>query len=429
MKKVIVVGSGAGGATAAKELQGKFAVTVLEAGKAFKPFSLNLSLLEKFKKTGMFFDERAIQLLYPTMKIRKTKDKMVLVNGLTLGGTTTISAGNALRMDQDLQKIGIDLSSEFDELYQEIPITTEHQEKWRQTTRRMFAICHELGLNPLPAPKMGDYQKCISCGRCVFGCPNGVKWDSRQFLNEALSSGAQVITDCKAEKIVIDKGTARGVQAKRNGRSTFYPADLVILAAGGLSTPVILQNSGLECDSTLFVDPVLCVTAEWKNCKQNMELSMPFVVQKEHFILSPYFDYLSFFFNKDWKYPAADTLGLMVKLADANCGSITEAGIKKSLTVVDKERLQEGMEICQEVLCRLGVRKHDIFLGTINAGHPGGMLPLSPQEAANLHHSRLPANLYVADSTLFPASLGNPPILTIMAMAKRVSKLCAQLFN
>jgi len=24
---------------------------------------------------------------------------------------------------------------------------------------------------------------------------------------------------------------------------------------------------------------------------------MPFVVQREHFILSPYFDYLSFFFN------------------------------------------------------------------------------------------------------------------------------------
>jgi choline dehydrogenase-like flavoprotein len=70
-----------------------------------------------------------------------------------------------------------------------------------------------------------------------------------------------------------------------------------------------------------------------------------------------------------------------------------------------------------------------MFLGTINAGHPGGMLPLGPQEAETFHHSRLPANLYVADATLFPTSLGNPPILTIMAMAKRVSKLCSQLFG
>ena len=425
MKKAIVVGSGAGGATAAKELQGKFAVTVLEAGKPFQPFSFNLSLLEKLKKTGLFFDEREIQLLFPTMRIKKTANKMVLVNGLGVGGTTTISAGNALRMDQDLQKLGIDLSDEFAQLYQEIPITTQHQEKWREATRRMFAICGEMGLNPQPTPKMGNYQNCTNCGRCVFGCPYDIKWDSRHFLNKALNDGAQIITDCKVEKIIIENGTALGVQAIKHGRSIFYPADLVILAAGGLATPVILQKTGIECDSTLFVDPVLCVTAEWQNCKQNKELAMPFVVQKEHFILSPYFDYLSFFFNRDWKYPAANTLGLMIKLADANIGSITEKGIKKSLTHTDKERLQEGVEICQEVLGRLGVRKQDIFLGTINAGHPGGMLPLGLHEAETFHHSRLPENLYVADATLFPNSLGNPPILTIMAMAKRVSKLCS----
>jgi choline dehydrogenase-like flavoprotein len=31
-------------------------------------------------------------------------------------------------------------------------------------------------------------------------------------------------------------------------------------------------------------------------------------------------------------------------------------------------------------------------------------------------------NLYVADATLIPHSLGNPPILTIVALAKRVSR-------
>ena len=156
---------------------------------------------------------------------------------------------------------------------------------------------------------------------------------------------------------------------------------------------------------------------------------MPFVVQREHYIISSYFDYLSFFFNKDWKYPAQDTLGLMIKLADVNRGSVTEAGIDKFLTARDQELLEEGIEICQEVLCRVGVDRKDIFLGTINAGHPGGMLPLSLQEAATFHHSRLPHNLYLADATLFPNSLGNPPILTIMAMAKRVSKLCIELFG
>jgi len=53
------------------------------------------------------------------------------------------------------------------------------------------------------------------------------------------------------------------------------------------------------------------------------------------------------------------------------------------------------------------------------------MLPLTELEANTFHHSRLPANLYAADATLLPHSLGNPPILTIIALAKRVSKLAA----
>jgi choline dehydrogenase-like flavoprotein len=40
-----------------------------------------------------------------------------------------------------------------------------------------------------------------------------------------------------------------------------------------------------------------------------------------------------------------------------------------------------------------------------------------------MHSSKLPDNLYVADASLFPESLGNPPILTIMAMAKRVARV------
>lgn len=424
MKKVIVVGSGAGGATVAKELQGTFDVTVLEAGKAFHPFSFNLSLLETLRKTRMFFDEREIQLLFPTMKIRKTEDNMVLVNGIGLGGTTTICTGNALRMDKDLKALGINLDAEFEELYQEIPISTAHQTRWRATTNRLFEICQDMNLDPQPTPKMGNYERCTNCGRCVLGCPQGVKWDTRQFLQRALEKGAQIITNCKVEHVVIENDKAIGVKAKKGWSHQFYPADLVILAAGGLGTPVILQNSEIACEQRLFVDPVLCVVTEWKNCLQNREVSMPFIVQKEHFILSPYFDYLSFFFHKDWMLPARNILGVMIKLADVPVGSITEKSIQKRLTEEDKQRLNDGVDICTEMLTRLGAKKDCIFLGTVNAGHPGGMLPLTAQETETFHSSRLPDNLYVADASLLPNSLGNPPILTIMAMAKRVSKLC-----
>ena len=81
----------------------------------------------------------------------------------------------------------------------------------------------------------------------------------------------------------------------------------------------------------------------------------------------------------------------------------------------------------QEILHKLGKKDSDIFLGTLNAGHPGGMLPLTEKESRTLHHNCLPVNLYVSDASLFPKSLGNPPILTIAAMAKRISKICCEL--
>jgi choline dehydrogenase-like flavoprotein len=423
MKNVIVIGSGAGGATAAKELQGFFDVTVLEAGGTFKPFSCNLRLIERMRHTSLLFDEREIGLLFPAMIIRKTTDRTVIVNGICEGGTTTLSAGNAIRADGSLKKLGINLDREFEEVYREIPITTEHRRLWRETTRTLFDIAVEMGLDPVPTPKFGNYSRCVNCGKCVLGCSHGAKWDSRQYLEEACSHGANLITGCRVEEVVTNNGRATGVIARKGFKKRFYPADLVVLAAGGLGTPVILENSGIHCKQNLFVDPVLTVAAEWKNCRQNREFSMPFVAQKEHFILSPYFDYLSFFFNKKWWHASENLLGIMIKLADENEGGIEVGRINKVLSVKDKERLKDGVAICSQILMKLGVREKDIFLGTVNAGHPGGMFPLTEKEASTFHNSKLPENLYVADASLFPTSLGNPPILTIIAMAKRVCSI------
>ena len=57
------------------------------------------------------------------------------------------------------------------------------------------------------------------------------------------------------------------------------------------------------------------------------------------------------------------------------------------------------------------------------AGHPGGMLPLTQAEAETLHSPLLPDNLYVCDATILPQTLGLPPMLTIMALAKRIAKI------
>ncbi len=426
MKSAIVVGTGAGGATVAKELQGHFNVTVLEAGREFNPFSTDLSRVCRMKRFGLLFDEREISFLFRSMKVTRTSESMALVKGIGLGGTTTIATGNGLRLDAVLSKYGIELTREYEELEREIPISTAHRKRWHKTTRKLFEVCQDLHLDPLPMPKMGDSSKCISCGRCVLGCSNGAKWDSRQFLNDALAKGAKLRTGCVVERIEVNGGRAIGVRARNGLGSRLHSADLVVIAAGGLGTPVILQNSGIECERTLFVDPVLTVAAEWKGCGQNKEIAMPFVVQRNGFILSPYFDYLSYFFRDDWGFAPQDVLGIMIKIADRCEGSVANRSVDKTLTQEDLERLSEGVKTCYEIFSRMGIKESGIVLGTLNAGHPGGTLPLNGEETKTFHSSRLPSNVFVADATLLPTSLGNPPMLTIMAMAKRVSRACLE---
>lgn len=423
MKRALVVGSGAGGATIARELQGAFEVTILEAGREFRPFRMSAALQERLKRWGLLFDERLIHLLFPAMKIQKTTDRMIMVRGMGTGGTTTLATANAVPCDRDLKKAGIHLDPEFEELAAEIPISTAHRKRWREDTRRLFDIFREMGLNPEPMPKMARGELCTNCGRCVLGCPTGAKWDSRSFLEDARAKGARLVTGCRVEKVVLRNGKAAAVQCRTGWQKTEYPADLVILAAGGLGTPSILQNSGIGCESRLFVDPVLCVAGQRPRTFQNREILMPFFSRQEGYILSPYFDPLSYYFNRKWKDRAENIVSLMIKLADTNVGTVSGTTIDKTLTKQDHERLEEAGALCLDILGRLGVKKGETFLGTINAGHPGGMVPLTAEDARTMHPSFLPDNLYVADASLFPRSLGNPPILTIMAMAKRIAKV------
>jgi len=423
-KKAVVIGSGAGGATAAKELQGDFDVTMLEAGGDFSPLKLRPSVIHLLKDIRVLFDEREIQFAFPHMRVRKTVDGMVLVSGKGLGGSTSIATGSGVRADEPLSRIGVDLDSEFVETENEIPCIASHSERWTDLTRDLFISCEDFGLKPTVTTRMVDQGSCKFCGRCTFGCPEGAKWDSRRFVSEAEANGAKIIKKCKAMKIRTEGNRAVGVEAKKKLRTSFFPADLVVLAAGGFSTPVILANSNITVEPKLFVEPVLCVAARLENAGQNREIPMPFIVEMGRFIISPYFDYLSFYFNKKWRHSPENIVSLMIKLADENRGKISGRFFDKRLTENDASNLDSGIKICKQILGQVGADEDKVFLGTLNACHPGGTLPLTPETAESFHHPSLPENVYVADGSLFPESVGKPHILTIVAMAKRVSRIC-----
>ena len=116
---------------------------------------------------------------------------------------------------------------------------------------------------------------------------------------------------------------------------------------------------------------------------------------------------------------------IMIKLADEERGGTDGKTIDKGMTVTDHARMDRAVAQCREILTRLGVPEREQFLGTLNAGHPGGMLPLTAAEKDTLHAPALPGNLYVADATILPRAMGNPPILTIMALAKKIANLAS----
>lgn len=421
-KKVIVIGSGAGGAAAAEKLAGRYDVTILEAGRTFHPLSVPIDGFAKLRPSGLFFDERMIRLLLPNMQVRRS-GKMIMVNGTGVGGTTTLATGNAVRCDGVLKNIGLDLDREFAALYEKLPVTTEHSRYWNPATKEMFNVFEKMGLKPEPTPKFIREPGCANCGHCAVGCPTGIKWDTRELVREAVDKGARLITGCQVTGLEISGGKVTSVQAKKGAKRVRFEADMIVLAAGGFATPVILENSGISTRKTLFVDPVLCVAAVRPDFDQKHQLLMPFYSCCDGYMLSPYMDYLSFFFNKDWRYPMKDLISVMIKMSDDSHGYMDGGRIRKPLTLDDEARLKEGTAVCLEILSRMGVRREDAFLGTLNAGHPGGTLPLTPKTAETMHDKRLPENLYVADASILPHSAGMPPILTIMAMSLRVARI------
>lgn len=90
-------------------------------------------------------------------------------------------------------------------------------------------------------------KACNHCGNCQSGCPRGSLADvSVTHWPKALRAGAELRINSRAEIIETDaSGRATGVVYVDvlSGVRYFQPADIVILAANGIGTPRLLLNS------------------------------------------------------------------------------------------------------------------------------------------------------------------------------------------
>jgi choline dehydrogenase-like flavoprotein len=118
--------------------------------------------------------------------------------------------------------------------------------------RRLVSANRACGLKPFHLPLAIDFGRCLGCGSCPgFLCPTGARRSAVQLVDAALASGARLRlqTGAEAECLLRDgRGEVTGVQVRERatGLRVVYRARLYVLAAGALGSPVLLLRSGLD---------------------------------------------------------------------------------------------------------------------------------------------------------------------------------------
>jgi len=419
----VIVGSGAGGATLAKELTSRHKrVVVVEMGSHEKGIDAFGRYLRKT------YPHRVISL------IKGWKAHPVIYRAITAGGSTVISHGNGVRcLEAELSAYGISLDSEFAEAEKEMRIIPIAEKLLSEGSINILQASRELGYRMEPMPKFIDPSKCKRCGECTNGCMNGAKWTALDYLQEAVNAGAKVIYNTRIDGVIIDRGVARGIRGTGlNGRIEII-ADAVIIAAGGLGTPVILQRSGIEAGSGLFVD--LAVDTYGVTNGFNQIGEVPTALIDTEFHGSKGFILLSFvsqhrmtrfvkFGVKGLSMPEHKLIGIMTKIADEPSGYVRADGtVRKPVTGTDRAKLREGSLVAEEILVKAGADRGTTIVSKPQGGHPGGTAAIGVVVDSDLQ-TRV-KNLSVCDASVLPTAPGLPPILTIIALAKRLSKALA----
>ncbi|OQX60426.1 MAG: glucose-methanol-choline oxidoreductase [Desulfococcus sp. 4484_241] len=418
----VVVGSGPGGATVARELTGQGKnVLILEWGG-------NAPV-----KGNMF--QMALNFGIPGKNVLFTNKKfLAMVRGTCTGGSSIFYCATAFDPPFEMMRAyGIELEEEVAQLKKELPIAPASDEIFGPGARRMMESAVELGYDWKRLNKFIYQDKCRpDCWKCSYGCPHGAKWTAREFVEEATTKGATLINRAKATRVLFEGDTAIGVEYKKNFKTHKVYADRIIISAGGVGTPVILRQSGIyKAGYDFFFDPLIMVFGTVKNVKGKGEIQMAAGAHMDEGYLMVDLDFPTPMYlvqsapkmRLDKILSRPDTLMMMIKIKDKLGGRITwDGGVRKSLVREDKLKLRDGYERAKTILKNAGAK--GIFSGWTVAAHPGGTAKINDVVDSNLKTEK--ENLYVCDCSVIPEAWGLPPTLTLLALGKRLAKHLGQ---
>jgi len=415
---VIVVGTGPGGATVAREMTRRQKdVLMLEWGRA-----------PAIRGTMPQF---AAAAAVPGKSLLITGDLCGMVRGITTGGSSMFYYGTAFEPPVAMfDACGIDLRRDIAETRAELPVAPLADNLMGPMATRIMQSARALGYDWQKLPKFIDQEKCQpDCFRCNYGCPEGAKWSGRLSVEAARRKGARLINGARVDTVLVENGKAVGVAYRKRGRTHRAYAPTVVISAGGIGSPQILRKTGIpEAGCDFFFDPLIVVMGTVDDIRGGREIPMAAGMHREedgyvitdmtvpwtlHAVLNTAVGRL------DQLHRHRQTLAIMVKIKDSLGGRLTDrGGVRKRLSENDKVKIYRGYAQAREILARAGAR--NIHRSWYLAAHPGGTIKINDLVDTDLKTAI--DNLYVCDCSVMPDAWGLPPTFTLVALGKRLAR-------
>ena len=272
---VCIIGSGAGGAVLAAGLaEAGLDVLVLEAGGA-----------NTRADWGELKEDISYPLLYQDRGSRATADLAITVlQGRTLGGSTVVNWTTCFRTPERVlerwrTEHGLEsftpgeLEPHWVAVEERLNIHQWHEALVNANNDALRRGCEALGWESHVLRR--NVRGCANSGYCGLGCPVGAKQAMHlTYLPDAMAAGAEVITDCRADRLEVEGDRVVAVHASLLEGTTDRPSGarlvvrpkVVVSSGGAINGPALLLRSGLPeggVGTGTWLHPVVGVMGEY----------------------------------------------------------------------------------------------------------------------------------------------------------------------